>query len=494
MYTTKLLLFAFITLKVISENNTSNAQNLNYKNRIINPLGISEKYLIGNLSSNVAYKPINMHVAVPKDFPNKKNIPYNDLLISGLNSMLLEYKNYQGNITSSAYILFALGNYNVMNETILKYINKKIFINQTLLTKIYDWAKSYYINVFNDLTFNEQQLISNKILLAENYLQFVVIEKNTTKYNNWLARSGIENDEKIVGFFNRRLSKKQWTVDDCIGWITKIKNDLPTLKNKNEKASYVQVTEEINWNLNIATNDSGYYFLTDRYYEKLSSAYQYIEFKKTKDVKSINLHKSLESDVYKYYIDENEELLKPLNPIWKDWTYLNDTIICYKINRMDTIYYPEIDAKEVGNITISGIYDLVKNKEVLTNFTQILPLSSVNLIIAENDTSCKIYNYNGKFISNEDVVMVPSEFFDESGNTEIVHRVEIQSIHNNKWLIIRNKNYKYGLLHNDGAILLPFNYYNIDISKEQNEIIVVENEDGPEIVYSIIKDRIELKK
>ncbi len=161
---------------------------------------------------------------------------------------------------------------------------------------------------------------------------------------------------------------------------------------------------------------------------------------------------------------------------------------------MDTIYYPDNGANELVNITINGIYDLVKNKEVLTNFTQILPLSSVNLIVAENDTSCKIYNYNGQLISNEDVVMVPTEFFDESGNTEIVHSVEIQSIHNNKWLIIRNKKHKYGLLHNDGAILLPFNYYNIDISKEQNEIIVVENEDGTEIVYSIIEDRIELKK
>jgi hypothetical protein len=53
---------------------------------------------------------------------------------------------------------------------------------------------------------------------------------------------------------------------------------------------------------------------------------------------------------------------------------------------------------------------------------------------------------------------------------------------------------KYGLLRNDDDVLLPFKYYNIDISKEQNEIIVVENEDGPEIVYSIIEDRIELKK
>ena len=427
-------------------------------------------------------------------FPNKKNIPYNELLISGLNSLLLEYKNYQGNITSSAYILFALGNYSVMNETILFYINKKILSNQSLLLKIYDWAKSYYINVFNELTFNEQQLISNKILLAENYLQFVVTEKNTTKYNNWLAASGIENDEKIVGFFNRRLSKKQWTVDDCIGWITKIKNDLPTLKNKNEKASHVQVTEEINWNLNIATNDSGYYFLTDRYYEKLSSAYQYIEFTKTKDVKSINLHKSLESDVYKYYIDENEDLLKPLKPAWKDWNYLNDTIICYKINSMDTIYYPENDAKEVVNITTNGIYNLVQNKVALTNCNQMLPLESIDLIIAGNYTSTKIYNYNGQLISNEDVVIIPIENLDEMGNSVIVNRVEIQSIHNNKWLIIRNKKLNYGLLRNDGAVLLPFNYYNMYTSKLQNEFIVVENEDGPEIVYSIIEDRIELKK
>ena len=161
---------------------------------------------------------------------------------------------------------------------------------------------------------------------------------------------------------------------------------------------------------------------------------------------------------------------------------------------MDNIYYPENEAKELLNITINGIYNLVLNKVALTNCNQMLPLESIDLIIAGNDTSTKIYNYNGQLISNEDVVMVPVEFFDESGNTEIVHRVEIQSIYKNRWLIIRNKNYKYGLLRNDGDVLLPFNYYNIDISKEQNEIIVVENEDGPEIVYSIIKDIIELKK
>jgi hypothetical protein len=161
---------------------------------------------------------------------------------------------------------------------------------------------------------------------------------------------------------------------------------------------------------------------------------------------------------------------------------------------MDNIYYPENEAKELLNITINGIYNLVQNKVALTNCNQMLPLESIDLIIAGNDTSTKIYNYNGQLISNEDVVMVPVEFFDESGNTEIVHRVEIQSIYKNRWLIIRNKNYKYDLLRNDGDVLLPFKYYNIDISKEQNEIIVVENEDGPEIVYSIIEDIIELKK
>ena len=132
---------------------------------------------------------------------------------------------------------------------------------------------------------------------------------------------------------------------------------------------------------------------------------------------------------------------------------------------MDTIYYPENEAKELLNITINGIYNLVQNKVALTNCNQMLPLESIDLIIAGNDTSTKIYNYNGQLISNEDVVMVPVEFFDESGNTEIVHRVEIQSIYKNRWLIIRNKNYKYDLLRNDGDVLLPFKYYNIDISK-----------------------------
>jgi hypothetical protein len=493
MYPIKLIFLTFITLKVISEINTLNAQNLKSNIGIIKHLGISDNNLLGEFSKNVAYKPINLKVKVPNDFPNKKNIPYDKLLMSGLNSMLLEYKNYYGDITTSAYILFALGNYSVMNEDILSLINKKIFTNQTLLKKIYNWAKPYYQNIFNELTFNEQQLILNKVLLAENYLQLVIIEKNITKYNNWLDKIGIENDEKIIGFFKRRLIKKQWSIEDCKFWIDQIKHELPALKNKNDKASHLQITEQINWNLNIATNDSGYYFLTDRYYEKLSSAYEYIEFSKGADNQIINLHKSLESDVYKYYVNEMEELIKPLNPEWKDWNYLNDTIICYKMNRSDTMLYPESDSKYVVNITINGIYNLDKNKEVLTNFYIMLPLASLDLIVAGNDTSCKIYNYNGQLISNEDVELIGASSTGADGSTAMVYWVDVKAIHHNKWLIIRNKNYRYGLLRNDGSLLLPFNYFSISRSSIENEIIVVENEDGKEIVYSVIDDKIQLK-
>ena len=49
---------------------------------------------------------------------------------------------------------------------------------------------------------------------------------------------------------------------------------------------------------------------------------------------------------------------------------------------MDTIYYPENEAKELLNITINGIYNLVQNKVALTNCNQMLPLESIDLIIA----------------------------------------------------------------------------------------------------------------
>jgi hypothetical protein len=75
----------------------------------------------------------------------------------------------------------------------------------------------------------------------------------------------------------------------------------------------------------------------------------------------------------------------------------------------------------------------------------------------------------------------------------MVYWVDVKAIHNNKWLIIRNKNYKYGLLRKDGSLLLPFNYFSISTSSIENEIIVVENEDGKEIVYSVIDDKIQLK-
>ena len=114
----------------------------------------------------------------------------------------------------------------------------------------------------------------------------------------------------------------------------------------------------------------------------------------------------------------------------------------------------------------------------MTNFTIMQPLASPDLIVAGNDTSCKIYNYNGQLISNEDVELIGASSTGADGSTAMVYWVDVKAIHNNKWLIIRNKQHKYGLLRNDGSLLLPFNYFSISKSSIENEIITIENEDG----------------
>ncbi len=206
-----LAIFLILIKNLFGQIDSSINQNelVNFKSGFISPEGISENNLFGSLSGHIKYKQLDFKVKVPKYFPNKKNIPYDKLLMSGLNSLLLEYKNYFGEMASTAYLIFASGNYNIFTEEMLTYINKKVFTNHSLMEKIYEWAKPFYINVFNELTYNEQNLLSNKILIAENYIQYVLMEKDSIKFNNWISQNNIQPDDKIIGFLKRRIDKKK---------------------------------------------------------------------------------------------------------------------------------------------------------------------------------------------------------------------------------------------------------------------------------------------
>lgn len=441
--------------------------------------GYSTSYLLDGSSAYVKYKSPAITVSVPDSFPLKMEIPYNKLLLSGLKSMLFEYKNYKGHVTSVSYTLFGLGNYSEMNETILSAINKNIFPNQNVLLAIYEWIKPHYIKVFKELTFNEQKLLFDKLQLADQYINLVIKDNNERKFQKWLRENGINDDPTLTSFFKRRISKRQWSVQDCLTWIKRIKNDFPALKDKNKPASHFQVTEHINANLKVACNDVGFYFLIDSGYNKLSDQYVFIA---SDNKESFSLYPTPNlNDNYKFYIDDDGALIKPIDSSWKDWSFLNDTIVRF-------------EKKKVSDTGAKGLYNTRIQREVMSGYENIFPIESANALVAlkADESIGKIYNYQGNFFINEDLEIELLSLIDI--NTErTVYTIPVTLINDNKWMIIRNQLGKYGLSQVDGKLLLPFNYYDISFYQEKNQIITKTSEDAPQQVYRIVNGVIEIK-
>ena len=135
---------------------------------------------------------------------------------------------------------------------------------------IYQWAKPYLVKTFNSLTYKEQKRLLVKLSMAERYVLNVMKEKNTAKYNQWLKANGYEHENKLVGFLNRRIDKKQWKIEDCEYWINVLKTQfIPLLKDKNQLKSHYQVTDIINDKYMIACDHIAYYYILDKQYNKV---------------------------------------------------------------------------------------------------------------------------------------------------------------------------------------------------------------------------------
>jgi hypothetical protein len=135
---------------------------------------------------------------------------------------------------------------------------------------IYQWVKPYFITTFNSLTFKEQQRLLVKLSMADRYVLNVMKEKNATKYNQWLKDKGYEYDDKLVGFLQRRLDKKQWKLEDCQYWINELKNQfIPLFKDKNQLKSHYQVSDIINDKYMIACDHIANYYILDKQYNKV---------------------------------------------------------------------------------------------------------------------------------------------------------------------------------------------------------------------------------
>lgn len=221
-------------------------------------------------SAYVEYKRPFFDLIVPETIPEKNLIEYETLLFSSIHSLLYEYKNYDGQFNLTAYSVFALGNYHRLGRVTLEILNESILPNKNYLEMIYQWAKPYLVKTFNSLTYKEQKRLVVKLTMADRYVLNVMKEKNTAKYNQWLMASGYEYDEKLVGFLQRRIDKKQWKLEDCQYWINVLKTQFaPLLKDKNQLKSHYQVTDIINDKYMIACDHIAYYYILDKKYNKV---------------------------------------------------------------------------------------------------------------------------------------------------------------------------------------------------------------------------------
>jgi hypothetical protein len=230
----------------------------------------SISYCLLGIGDYVEYKRPFFDVNVPEALPEKNAISYAELLFSSIHSLLYEYKNYDGQFNLTAYSIFALGNYQELKNESLKVLNETIFPNKKYLEMIYQWVNPYIVKTFNSLTYKEQKRLLVILNMAERYVLNVMKEKNTTKYNQWLKANGYEYDDKLVGFLQRRIDKKQWKIEDCQYWLNLIKNKFtPLLKDKNQLKSHYQVTDIINDKYMIACDHIAYYYILDKQYNKV---------------------------------------------------------------------------------------------------------------------------------------------------------------------------------------------------------------------------------
>jgi hypothetical protein len=271
-----LVLMALCTLNL-------DAQGEKYKIRRIGPIydtsipiydNTIDRYYVphimleGGSSYSQVFQDPDIKVVEPVDLPKIDNVDYKDLLVGGIKSLLFEYKNYKGT-ELLYYSIFGQGNYcdDCKKESLLSYMNKTLFPNQELLSQTYNWLKPYYQNAFNSITVEEQKALLQKLDIAEMYINTVQAKQDTLAFTTWLVTNKIEQNyelEKVTGFLNRRIMKKQWTIDDCRFWINRLKLDfLPLLKSDADPISHIQITDTINANLFIAINHLGAYGIYD---------------------------------------------------------------------------------------------------------------------------------------------------------------------------------------------------------------------------------------
>lgn len=480
------LLITILCISVISK---FISQEQNSKSEFMNPIGISKyEYLLGQIGNHVVYEDIDIDATVPKNLPKQDKIPYLELLKSGIKSMLFEYKNYAGKVTSASYVVFGLGNYNSINPIILKALNKHVLTNQKLLEVLYNWIRPHYENIFKDLTIEEQVLLMSKVTLADKYINYVVKENNESAFEKWLNDSGIQRDDKVIGFLKRRIDKKQWSIVDCEKWINQINKDFnKLLKDGSIISSHYQVVKIINSKLLITCNHNGGYFIMNHNFEKKIDR----EYKLILNNESgvIEAYSSLDKFGYtRFYINDFEELILPPDQNWIEWYELtSETFFASKINQNE-------NDDSYGEI-IRGVYN-ENGKEIMNTIGNVLFFNDIDLFVSQELNNFYVYNYFGKRICESpiayDALMdsngEDSLYYDPSSDTyKSFYSFSFEPINENKWIIIKNNKGNTGLYSTEGAEILPSVYQYISYDKEGN-ILTTQQENEPITTRFLIKD------
>jgi hypothetical protein len=258
---------------------------------VVKPTQCSKYTMIGMVGPYVEYTTPKLEKEVPVEFNKLKDIDFNLSLNLGIESLLLNYKQYSRDQPKYYYILQGFAY--LMKESIEDYIKDKDMLN-----KMYDWYVPEAKKTFKLLTYEEQLYHINKILLCEAYINLVKIKNDEASYEKFLASKNMYEDRWIQGFINRRINNEQWTIEDCLFWVNKIKKDfMPLIKNPRQRKNHYNVYDTIG-KYYLALKANGKTVLLDKNYQLLTDKEVYATEKINDSLLVVFLDKYFTFDLY----------------------------------------------------------------------------------------------------------------------------------------------------------------------------------------------------
>ena len=434
---------------------------------VLKPIGFAngDNFLLGFIGgeSIIEYETPSIKIEKSPNILSSLGINYGELLLSGIKSLLFEYKNYRGGNHLSSYSVFANGNYSVIDERLLRLANKYFFKNRKFLNQLYDWALPSYRQAFQLLTYEEQYIQKRNIEVAEKYIELVLTGKNRKAFSTWLLNKGFEHDEKITGFLKRRIIKRQWTIDDCQYWVGRIKRDfIPLMKDPEQHSSHYQIIEQVNEKLYKAVDGKGYCFMVNNQFKPLTYGYAYIMTKG-------------DSLIMMRYEDEDNSIIYSIRAYNKKGYF--DLLPFPEWNS----YSPITDSSGIFTSTeMSGIYDIKNKRYILDTCSFIRSVAHSPYVIAvkkiwycygtdtHEPTRYLLYNFNGQKLTDE-TVFVEMASGDESNEMICIYNVSTSS--DGKMIAFMNGEKKVGIIDSSGNTVVPFKYEWVDLNEYPRRVL-----------------------